>query len=128
MTFESYDSRLDAALRRFVDTNLVGVLFTDLSGNITGADDGFLSSVGYTRDALPGSLRALTSPEHHRLDDEALEKLVAFGACAPYEKDLVRPDGSLMPVLFAAALHDDEIACFIVDLSQQKQARDKLNH
>ena len=128
MTFESYESRLDGALRRFVETNLIGVLFTDLAGNITGADDSFLSITGYSREALPASLRALTSPEHHRLDEEALEKLMAFGACAPFEKNLARADGSTIPVLFAAALHEEEIACFVVDLSQHKQAQDKLNH
>jgi len=128
MSFESYENRLDAALRRFVDTNLIGVLFTDLSGNITGADESFLNLAGYTRAALPATIRALTAPEHHRLDDEAFEKLMAFGACAPYEKELVRHDGSTVQILFAAALHDDEIACFVVDLSQQKQAQDKLNH
>jgi diguanylate cyclase (GGDEF)-like protein/PAS domain S-box-containing protein len=128
MSFESYENRLDAALRRFVDTNLIGVLFTDLSGNITGADESFLTIAGYTRDALPASLHLLTTPEHQRLDDEAFEKLMAFGACAPYEKELVRQDGTSVPVLFAAALHDEEIACFVVDLSQQKQAQDKLNH
>ena len=128
MTFESYESRLDAALRRFVETNLIGVLFCDLSGYITSADDSFFALGGYSRDTLPATLRALTSPEHHRLDDEALEKLMAFGACAPYEKDLLRHDGSTLTVLFAAALHEEEIACFVVDLSQQKQAQDKLNH
>jgi diguanylate cyclase (GGDEF)-like protein/PAS domain S-box-containing protein len=128
MTFESYESRLDGALRRFVETNLIGVLFTDLAGNITGADESFLSIAGYSRETLPASLRALTSPEHHRLDEEALEKLMAFGACAPFEKDLVRADGATVPVLFAAALHEEESACFVVDLSQNKQAQDKLNH
>ncbi|HEX5832954.1 MAG TPA: EAL domain-containing protein [Pyrinomonadaceae bacterium] len=128
MTFESFESRLDAALRRFTDTNLIGVLFTDLGGKIIGADDSFLNLVGYTRDDLPANLRDLTSPEHHRLDEEAFEKLMAFGACAPFEKDLVRNDGATIPVLFGAALHDEEIACFIVDLSQNKQTQEKLNH
>ena len=128
MTFESFESRLDAALRRFTDTNLIGVLFTDLGGKIIGADDSFLNLVGYTRDDLPANLRDLTTPEHHRLDEEALEKLMAFGACAPFEKDLVRNDGATVPVLFGAALHDEEIACFIVDLSQNKQTQEKLNH
>src|ERR1051326_7324545 len=81
-----------------------------------------------SRDTLPATLRALTSPEHHRLDDEALEKLMAFGACAPYEKDLLRHDGTAVPVLFGAALHEEEIACFVVDLSQNRQAQEKLNH
>src|SRR5688500_11038050 len=128
MTFESYESRLDAALRRFIDTNLIGVLFTDLAGKIINADESFLSLVGYTSDNLPPNLRDLASPEHHRLYEEAFEKLMAFGACAPFEKDLVRHDGSTVPVLFGAALHEDEIACFVVDLSQNKQTQEKLNH
>ena len=128
MTFDSFEIRLDAALRRFVDTNLMGVLFTDLAGKIINADDSFLAILGSTREELPGSLRDLTSPEHHRLDEEAFEKLMAFGACAPFEKELVRRDGTTIPVLFGAALHDEEIACFVVDLSQNKQAQEKLNH
>src|SRR4051794_29967879 len=99
MTFESYESRLNAALRRFVDTNLIGVLFTDLAGKIISADDSFLTLLGYTRENLPASLRALTSPEHQGLDEEASEKLMAFGACAPFEKEMVRPDGSSVLVL-----------------------------
>jgi diguanylate cyclase (GGDEF)-like protein/PAS domain S-box-containing protein len=128
MNFDSLDSRLDAALRRFIDTNLMGVLFTDLAGKIVDADDSFLTILGCAREELPQTLRDLTSPEHHRLDEEAFEKLMAFGACAPFEKELVRRDGSTIPVLFGAALHDEEIACFVVDLSQNKQAQDKLNH
>jgi diguanylate cyclase (GGDEF)-like protein/PAS domain S-box-containing protein len=128
MTFESYESRLHGALRRFVDTNLIGVLFTDLAGNITDSDDSLLTIVGCTREALPRNLRDLTSPEHHRLDEEAFEKLMAFGVCAPFEKDLICADGSTIPVLFGATLHEEEIACFVVDLSQNKQTQDKLNH
>jgi diguanylate cyclase (GGDEF)-like protein/PAS domain S-box-containing protein len=128
MTFDSYESRLDAALRRFTATNLIGVLFTDLSGKISSADDSFLNLVGYTRDDLPATLRDLTSPEHHHLNDEAFEKLMAFGACAPFEKDLVSNSGATIPVLFGAAMCDEEIACFVVDLSQNKQTQEKLNH
>src|SRR5205085_1433467 len=128
MNLESFQRRLDAALRRFTDTNLLGVLFTDLAGNILDAEDSFLGVVGYSREELPSTLRELTAPEHHRLDEEAFEKLTAFGACAPFEKDLLRRDGSTIPVLFGAALHEDEIACFVVDLSQNKQTQDKLNH
>jgi diguanylate cyclase (GGDEF)-like protein/PAS domain S-box-containing protein len=128
MTFDSFEIRLDAALRRFIDMNLIGVLFTDLAGKIIDADDSFLAVLGCAREELPQTLRELTSAEHHRLDEEALEKLMAFGACAPFEKDLVRPDGSTIPVLFGAALHDEQIACFVVDLSQNKQAQEKLNH
>ena len=63
MTFESYESRLNAALRRLIATNLIGVLFTDLSGNIITADESFLALTGYTRNTLPASVRALTAPD-----------------------------------------------------------------
>src|SRR2546423_1448595 len=122
------ESKVDAALRRLVATNLMAVLFTDLSGKIISADDSFLSMLGYTSDNLPPTIHDLTPPEHHRLDEEAFEKLMAFGVCAPFEKAFIKHDGSAVPVLFGAALHEEEIACFVVDLSQNKQTQDKLNH
>ncbi len=124
---ETFESKLEAGLRRVIATNLIGVMFTNLSGDILNADDSFLATVGYTRDDLP-SLHDLTPPEHHRLDEEAFEKLMAFGACAPFEKEFIRHDGIRVPVLFGAALLDEEIICFVVDLSQNKQAQDKLGH
>ena len=122
------ETKVDAALRHLVATNLVAVLFTDLAGNILEADESFLNLLGYTSKNLPRSIHDLTPPEHHRLDDEAFEKLMAFGACAPFEKEFLKQDGTQIPVLFGAALHEDEIACFVVDLSQNRQAQEKLNH
>ena len=121
-------SKVDAALRRLVATKLVAVLFTDLAGKILSADDSFLDMLGHTSDTLPGTIHDLTPPEHHRLDEEAFEKLMAFGACAPFEKDFIKQDGTQVPVLFGAALHEEEIACFVVDLSSNKQTKEKLNH
>jgi diguanylate cyclase (GGDEF)-like protein/PAS domain S-box-containing protein len=121
-------TKVDAALRRLVATNLVAIVFTDLAGNILSADESFLNLFGYTSENLPRSIHDLTPHEHHRLDEEAFEKLMAFGVCAPYEKDFLRQDGSEVPVLFGAALCEEEIACFVVDLSQNKQAQEKLNH
>jgi diguanylate cyclase (GGDEF)-like protein/PAS domain S-box-containing protein len=103
-------------------------LFTDLAGKILSADDSFLDMLGHTSDTLPGNIHDLTPPEHHRLDEEAFEKLMAFGACAPFEKDFIKQDGTQVPVLFGAALHEEEIACFVVDLSSNKQTKEKLNH
>ena len=122
------DSKVDAALRHLVAKNLVAIVFTDLAGNILNADASFLNLLGYTARNLPRSIHDLTPPEHHRLDEEAFEKLMAFGACAPFEKDFLKQDGTAVSVLFGAALHEEEIACFVVDLSQNKQTQEKLNH
>ena len=121
-------NKLDAGLRRLLTTNLIGILFVDLSGNILDADDSFLYTLGYRRDELPSKIYDLTLPEDHRLDDEAFEKLMAFGACAPFEKSLLKQDGSCLPVLFGAALDGEEIICFVADLSQNRRTQEKLNH
>jgi diguanylate cyclase (GGDEF)-like protein/PAS domain S-box-containing protein len=120
--------RINAGVRRIVESNLIGFVVTDADGTIEFADETFLSAVGYSRDELPQRLCDLTPPEHHRLDDDAFEKLFAFGTCTPFEKEFTRSDGSRVPVLFGAALSGDEISCFVIDLSRNKQWQGSLNH
>jgi formate hydrogenlyase transcriptional activator len=71
------------------------------------ANDAFLNIVGYTReDLLTGTLRwpDLTPAEYAALDDLAHEEALRFGACTPYEKELLRKDGARVPVLIATAV------------------------
>jgi transcriptional regulator with GAF, ATPase, and Fis domain len=63
--------------------------------------------VGYSReDLLAGRLHwpDLTPPEYAPLDDLAHEEGLRFGACTPFEKELIRKDGSRVPVLVATAV------------------------
>ena len=55
---------------------------------------------------LPGRLHwpDLTPPEYAALDDLAHEEGLRFGACTPYEKELLRKDGTRVPVLVATAV------------------------
>ena len=71
------------------------------------ANDAFLELVGYTReDLLAGRLHwpDLTPPEYSALDDLAHEEGLRFGACTPYDKELIRKDGERVPVLIATAV------------------------
>src|SRR5512145_1857331 len=63
-SLETVESKVNAALRRLVATNLVAVLFTDLAGNILSADESFLNMLGYDSGNLPPSIHELTPPEH----------------------------------------------------------------
>ena len=70
-------------------------------------NDTFLNLVGYTREDLAaGRLQwaALTPPEYTPLDELAHEEGLRFGACTPYEKELICKDGSKVPVLVATAV------------------------
>jgi formate hydrogenlyase transcriptional activator len=71
------------------------------------ANDAFLEMVGYTREDLQqGRLNwpDLTPPEYSPLDELAHEEGLRFGACTPFEKELVRKDGTRVPVLIATAV------------------------
>jgi len=74
--------------------------------NIREANDAFLDLIGYTRDdLLAGKLcwTRLTPPEYAPLDELAHEEGLRFGACTPFEKELVCQDGTRVPVLIATA-------------------------
>src|SRR6185436_1654655 len=63
--------------------------------------------VGYSReDLLAGRLQwsDLTPPDYAPLDDLAHEEGLRFGACTPFEKELLRKDGTRVPVLVSTAV------------------------
>ena len=71
------------------------------------ANDAFLELVGYGRDDLASgrlSWPDVTPPEYSALDELAHEEGLRFGACTPYEKELIRKDGTRVPVLVATAV------------------------
>ncbi len=87
-------------------STIAGVVSGELDG-IPEANDAFLNLVGFTReDLLAGSLHwpDLTPPEYAALDDVAHEESLRFGACTPYEKELIRKDGTRVPVLIVSAV------------------------
>jgi PAS domain S-box-containing protein len=75
--------------------------------HIPEVNDAFLELVGYNREDLAsGRMQwpSLTPPEYAALDELAHEEGLRFGACTPYEKKLIRKDGTLVPVLVATAV------------------------
>ena len=63
--------------------------------------------MGYSReDLLKGRLNwpNVTPPEYAALDELAHEEGLRFGACTPFEKELIRKDGKRVPVLIATAV------------------------
>jgi formate hydrogenlyase transcriptional activator len=71
------------------------------------ANDAFLDLIGYSReDLVSGRMRwpDLTPPQYAALDELAHEEGLRFGACTPYEKQMIRKDGTRVPVLVATAV------------------------
>jgi formate hydrogenlyase transcriptional activator len=95
-----------ARLRTPVESTIAGIISGEFD-RIPEANDTFLQLVGYNREDLAaGRLRwpDLTPPEYLVLDDLAHEEGLRFGACTPFEKELICKDGSRVPVLVATAV------------------------
>jgi formate hydrogenlyase transcriptional activator len=88
------------------ESTIAGIVSGEFD-RIPEANDAFLELVGYSReDLLQGRLQwpDLTPPEYRGLDEVAHEEGLQFGACTPFEKELIRKDGVRVPVLVATAV------------------------
>ncbi len=122
----------EARFRRLVDANVIGVYFANEQGRVLDANDAFLRMIGFSREAmLSGEVntRTTTPPELLDIYMAALDELRRNGRCEPYESELLRPDGEIVPVMLGAARltgGDDRLVCFAVDLTEQKETEQQL--
>jgi PAS domain S-box-containing protein len=121
-------SRSESRLRSVFDSNMVGIIFWNETGDITEANDAFLHTVRYTREDLELgkiSWKEMTPPEYAREDARAVEEIHTTGTCTPYEKQLLRKDGTRVPVLVGGSrVSTAPLAgvAFVLDMSSTKVA------
>ena len=126
--------KIEARFRRLVDSNAQGVIFWNLKGEVTEANEAFLKLVGYTREDLKArriGWVAMTPPEYANLDRQAIEQIAASGACVPYEKEFICKNGARVPILFGATAFEDdpdEGVCFVLDLTERKKLEQQFRH
>jgi PAS domain S-box-containing protein len=122
----------EARLRRIAESDMVGVLFWGVGGEITYANDAFLEMVGHTREELESgevNWRAMTPPEWEAVDARAVEQIRTVGVARSFEKEYVRKDGTRVPVLLSAASFagtEAQGVTLVVDLSERKAAERAL--
>jgi PAS domain S-box-containing protein len=114
--------------RRIGDSGMVGLLFWELDGRVTYANERFLEMIGYTRGDLGAGRidwRGITPPEWEAADQIAIEDLRTRGATTPFEKEFLRKDGTRIPVLLSAAVFagaPDRGVALVHDISDRKEA------
>ena len=113
------------------ESTIAGVVSGEFD-SISEANDAFLELVGYSReDLLTGRLvwPDLTPMEYLALDEFAHEEGLRFGACTPFEKELIRKDGTRVPVLVTTAvlkLFPFRWITFITDL-RERDRQEKID-
>jgi PAS domain S-box-containing protein len=121
--------------RRVMESNMIGMGYWTLAGEIADANDALLRLLGYTREeflAEKPRWTDLTPPEYVEVDEQALEQLQQLGVCTPFEKEYIRRDGVRVAVLCGAATFQDTTESgvfFVLDLSDRKRIekeRDQL--
>jgi len=111
--------------RRLSDAGVVGVIFWELAGTITHANDTFLELLGYTRDDVErGRIdwKALTPSEYADIEAHKVAEMFANGFHTPYEKEYFRKDGSRVALLLGSAFFEQSTErgiSFMVDITRQ---------
>lgn len=120
-------------LRRAISIETVGVLFFSLEGRLQDANYAFERMSGYTRQELThmDDWMKLTAPEFVGVSERIVADLAEQGATDPYERQMIRKDGTrwwalCAPTRLTGSGRESECVEFIVDISQQKQAEAAL--
>jgi PAS domain S-box-containing protein len=118
-------------VRRLVEAGILGIFFATVEGGIVEANQAFLQLLQYDRqDLASGRLRwaDITPAEWRERDERSMAEFLATGVFQAYEKEYFRKDGSRVPVLVGGARMQspNEGVVFVLDLSEQKRAEEKI--
>ena len=123
----------EGKLKKFYESGLIGVIYWNMDGAITEANDKFLAMTGYSREDLAAgkiNWADMTPPEYRDRDKESMQELKERGANRePFEKEYFRKDGTRIPVLVAGAMMDTERhtgVAIVSDITIRKQAQAAL--
>ncbi|MFV8250804.1 PAS domain S-box protein [Bdellovibrio bacteriovorus] len=120
-------------LRRYqtiFDSKMVGILSTDMNGQILDANDYFLEMVGYTREDLKAgrlNWKTLTHPKYLEQSLKVAELLKTQRSVPVFEKEYTHKDGHLVAVRLGLTMFEDgTVITLVQDITEQKESERKL--
>jgi PAS domain S-box-containing protein len=121
----------EARFRHLFDSPMMGLIFTDYTGQVLEANDTFLRMLGFSRqDMAEGRVRweMLTPSEYREASARAMAELQSTGHARPFEKDYFRKDGSRLPVLMGSTRVEEQQlnVTFVLDLTERRWAEQRL--
>lgn len=130
LSIRAYQAQIPASLQTSFSllyrSPYLGVAIAD-EHRIIDANDALLKMIGYSREQLMrGEIDwvKMTPRKFRPLDEASIEQLKEFGACAPFEKEYVLPDGTQLPFLIGAIrLTSDPLqwSSYVINLTEQRK-------
>ncbi|MFD0793785.1 chemotaxis protein CheB [Mucilaginibacter litoreus] len=123
----------ESKFRKVFESNMIGMVFSNMDGRIIEANDAFLNMLGYSRSEIehnPLNWIEITPDDYREATDQAVAQLKENGIVPPFEKQYKKRNGDRLPVLMGSALlqqNDSDInsVSYIIDISKQKQAESR---
>jgi PAS domain S-box-containing protein len=119
-------------LRRVSESNLISICYWKSNGEITDANNAFLTLIGRTRAELLD--RKLNwndlAPPEYELGEANLKQLLSTGKQVNYQTELVRKDQTRVPVIIGSVMLDSSKTrgvAFILNTSELQKAREQNN-
>jgi PAS domain S-box-containing protein len=122
----------EAQMNSLFESDTVGIIFWDISGKITHANDYFLKMLGYTRQHLEAGevdWRHLTPVPWEELIPKALQIFLTASANTTTEKEFFHKSGKRIPVLLGSAFlsgYYTKGASFVLDITELQNIRRQL--
>ncbi len=79
--------RSEARFRRLFEANIIGVMFSDIYGNVTDVNEAFLQMTGYSRADLPLRWDKMTPPEWFHLSQLAWSNWCATAPSSRWKRN-----------------------------------------
>ena len=119
----------ESRIRRLFDSNMVGIVFWTVRGDIADANDAFLHLVRRSRESLlSGQLtwQAITPPEYRNFNDSLVEQIRSGDMAPPHELELLLPDKTRVAVMIGGTLLEgtqERGVSFVLDLTARRWAQ-----
>ncbi|GHO47124.1 PAS domain-containing sensor histidine kinase [Ktedonospora formicarum] len=115
--------------RRLMESNLIGIVVSDLEGTIMEANAAFFDLVGYTQEDIAASrvnMIEMTSLQYQAQVAQAFKDVLVTGVAHPFETECVTKDGRRVPLLVGGASFRNADSTqfavnFVVDLTARKE-------
>jgi PAS domain S-box-containing protein len=116
------------------DESIDGHAWTDMEGHLIEVNDAYKKMMGYSEDELRNLTYKDITPEKWHASERLIltEQILARGYSDPYEKELIRKDGTIFPVELRAYLIKDAqgnntgMRAVVRDITDRTQAENKI--